>query len=277
MNLLQALVLGAIQGLTEFLPISSTAHLRVIPALLGWSDPGAAYSAIIQLGTTIAVLVYFAGDILRIARAFLSALAKRRPFETADARMGWYVILGTVPVAAAGLLLKKYIEHDARSLHVIAWAAIALALLLTAAEKWASRSRHLDQVTTADGIWVGLAQTLALVPGASRSGVTLTAGLFRGLTREAAAHFSFLLSIPATTAAGLFELRDAFPHGAPAGGLSAGPLIVGTLAALVLGYLSIAGLLRFLKTRTTYAFVVYRLLFGAGILALLALDVLKAS
>ena len=268
MDLLQATVYGIVQGLSEFLPISSTAHLRIVPALLGWGDPGAAYTAIIQLGTTAAVLVYFAKDIGRIAKAWLVGLARREPFGDFDARLGWYVIVGTIPVVVLGLLLKKYIEGEFRSLYVIAFAAIVMASLLAVAEKAARHARALESVTLKDGIVVGLMQALALVPGASRSGCTLTGGLFLGLQRDAAARFSFLLSIPATLGAGLFELRHLL-HAAASQPLPAASLAVGTVASFVAGIAAIAGLLRFLRTRTTLVFIVYRLVLGAGLLALL--------
>ncbi len=269
MNLLEALVLGIVQGITEFLPISSTAHLRIVPALLGWGDPGAAYSAIIQLGTTAAVIGYFAKDIGRVAAAFFSALGRREPFSTPDARLGWAVIIGTVPVAVLGLAFKKAVENELRSLYVIAFAAIGLAVVLFIAERVARHRRTLVEVTPVDGIAVGFAQAVALIPGASRSGVTLTGGLLMGFTREAAARLSFLLSIPATTAAGLFELRHVL-HAAKGGEVLAPlPLAVGTAASFVFGWMAIAGLLRFLQTRTTLVFVVYRVALGVGLLLLL--------
>jgi len=274
MNLLQAIVYGIVQGLTEFLPISSTAHLRIVPALLGWDDPGAAYAAIIQLGTTAAVLGYFAKDIVRIARAWLAALAHKKPMETVDARMGWCVIAGTIPVVVLGLTLKKLIENQFRSLYVIAFAAIVMAIILALAEKLAQHKRGLETVTLKDGILVGLAQSVALIPGSSRSGCTLTGGLLLGLQRDAAARFSFLLSIPATVGAGLFELRHAFKHEAPAA-LSVAPLVVGTIVSFIVGWLAIAWLLRYLRTRSTLVFIVYRLLLGASLLVLLTVGYLK--
>lgn len=273
MDLLQAVVYGVVQGLSEFLPISSTAHLRIVPALLGWSDPGAAYTAIIQLGTTLAVVLYFAKDIWRIARAWLVGLRDKKPFEALDARMGWYVIVGTLPVVVLGLALKKHIEGGFRSLYVIAWAAIGMAVLLALAEKLARHGRPLESVTLKDAVGVGLAQAVALVPGASRSGCTLTGGLFLGLQRDAAARFSFLLSIPATVAAGLFELREVFEPDAAAA-LAAGPLVVGTVVSFAFGLGSIAWLLRFLRTRSTAVFVAYRVLLGVLLLALLGNGVL---
>jgi undecaprenyl-diphosphatase len=275
MNFIEALVLGLVQGITEFLPISSTAHLRIVPALLGWSDPGAAFSAIIQLGTTAAVIAYFAKDLWKILEAALLGLAHRKPFETFDARLGWYIVAGTIPVGVAGLALKDQIEGAFRSLYVIAAAAIGLALLLVLAEKLARHSRDLGQVTLRDGILVGLAQALALIPGSSRSGVTLTAGLFLGLERDAAARFSFLLSVPATLAAGIFELRHLLEAtGAAGGGLAPMPLVVGTVSSFVFGYASIAGLLRFLQTHTTAVFIAYRIALGLGILGLVSAGIL---
>lgn len=275
MDLFQATVYGIVQGLTEFLPISSTAHLRLVPELFGWADPGAAYTAIIQLGTTAAVVAYFAKDIGRVLAAWFRGIARKQPFADFDSRMGWYVIVGTVPVVVIGLLLKDLIENEFRSLYVVAFAAIGLAVLLALAEKVASHARDLQSVTLKDGLGVGLAQAVALIPGASRSGCTLTGGLFLGLHRDAAARFSFLLSIPATVAAGVFEARHVFDAGRAGEALSAGPLIVGSVVSFVLGYASIAWLLRYLRTRSTLVFIVYRLGLGAGILGLLGLGILK--
>ncbi|MGI5862444.1 MAG: undecaprenyl-diphosphate phosphatase [Myxococcales bacterium] len=273
MDFFEALILGLVQGLTEFLPISSTAHLRVVPALLGWKDPGAAFSAIIQLGTTAAVIVYFGKDLWKIAGAFFGALRRRKPFESQEARLGWYIIIGTIPVGIAGILLKDLIEGAFRSLYVIAAAAIGLALLLVLAERFARHHRDMEQVTLRDGIVVGLAQAVALIPGASRSGVTLTAGLFHGLKRDAAARFSFLLSIPATVAAGVFEMRHL--AGMAHDGLPIGAVVVGTISSFVFGYAAIAGLLRYLQTHTTGVFIVYRIVLGVGILALVGWGVLQ--
>lgn len=275
MSLLEALVLGVVQGITEFLPISSTAHLRIVPALLGWGDPGAAYSAIIQLGTTAAVVGYFAKDIGRVAKAFFSALGRGTPFATPEARLGWAVILGTLPVVALGLLFKKAIENQLRSLYVIAGAAIGLAVVLYLAERAARHRRTIGEVTLVDGIAVGFAQAVALIPGSSRSGVTLTGGLFMGFTRDAAARLSFLLSIPATAAAGLYELRHVIHMTKQGEVLAPLPLAVGTLASFACGWLAIAGLLRFLQTRTTLVFIVYRVALGAGLLLLLYFGILS--
>lgn len=274
MTLLEALVLGAVQGITEFLPISSTAHLRVVPALLGWKDPGAAYSAVIQLGTTAAVIVYFFGDVWRIARSMLLGLKKREPMHDQDARIGWYVAIGTVPIVIAGLSLKSYIENQFRSLWVIAGALIVLALVLFAAERLAKHVRDMDALGLRDGVLIGLAQAIALVPGSSRSGVTLTAGLMLGLTRETAARFSFLLSIPATTAAGIYELKHLIEALQLGQGPGVAAMVVGTASSFAFGYAAIAGMLRFLRTRTTLIFIVYRVALGVGLILLLRAGVL---
>ncbi|MDR0965226.1 MAG: undecaprenyl-diphosphate phosphatase [Myxococcales bacterium] len=265
MNYLQAIVLGFVQGLTEFLPISSTAHLRIVPALLGWADPGAAFSAIIQIGTTTAVIAYFARDLWAIARDTALGIVRRKPFETANARLGWFIVLGTVPIGIAGVALKGFIEGPFRSLYVIAAAAIGLACLLLVSERLARHDRPIGELRLKDAIVIGVAQAFALIPGASRSGVTLTAGLFTGLTREAAARYSFLLSVPATLAAGVFELRHLAEETSP---LQVGPLAVGTLVSFVFGIAAIAWMLKFLRTHTTMVFIVYRIALGILILGL---------
>ncbi|HEX4804158.1 MAG TPA: undecaprenyl-diphosphate phosphatase [Myxococcaceae bacterium] len=276
MSWLEAIVLGIVQGITEFLPISSTAHLRIAPELFGWGDPGAAFSAVIQLGTVAAVIIYFAKDVLRMAGAFFDSILRRSPFQTPDSRLAWFVVIGTIPVGVAGLLFKKSIETSLRSLYVIALAMIILALVLFAAERLASHRRGLDQMTLADGILIGICQAFALIPGSSRSGTTLTGALAVGLRREDAARYSFLLSIPATTAAGLFELRH-FVRASAGEHPAAGPLILGTLVSFGAGILAIAGLLRFLRTHTTTVFVVYRVLLGSLLLVLLGKGILQPT
>jgi undecaprenyl-diphosphatase len=268
-DLLQAIVLGVVQGLTEFLPISSSAHLRIVPAILGWKDPGAAFTAVIQLGTMAAVVVYFGDDLLRIARAWLSSLRDRRPGARAalDARLGWYLILGTIPISLLGLAFKDQIEHGARDLTIIGTTLIVLGLVLLVAETVSRRERELATITRRDAIVVGLAQALALIPGVSRSGATITAGLFLGFDRVAAARFSFLLSIPAVVLSGLFELKGVV-DGSAEGAVGAGPTALATLLAFVTGYASIAFLLRFLTTHTTGVFVAYRVVLGAAVLVL---------
>ena len=273
MGLLEAIVLGLVQGLTEFLPISSTAHLRVAPELLGWPDPGAAYSAVIQLGTVLAVLIYFRRDVGRLTLAFFQGLVRRQPWGTEDARLAWSVLLGSIPIAVLGLLLKPIIETSFRSLYVVAIALIVLALVLFWAERTATHSRPLESLTVRDGVLIGVAQALALVPGVSRSGITLTAGFKLGLQREAAARYSFLLSLPATAGAGLLELRHLVKDHEHV------PLVmvaVGTLVSFLSGMAAIAWLLHYLRTRTALVFVGYRIALGVLLLVLLSLGVLQA-
>jgi undecaprenyl-diphosphatase len=274
MSLLEAIVLGVVQGLTEFLPISSTGHLRIVPAFLGWEDPGAAFTAVTQLGTMAAVLAYFRDDLTRIARAWLASVRDRPRRRELDARIGWYIVLGTVPIGVFGVLFKDQIETSARDLYVIGVALIALGLVLAAAERVGARERDIEQIQTRDGFWVGIAQALALIPGVSRSGATITAGLFLGLDRAAAARFSFLLSVPAVVLSGLFELSSII-EGEEGEHVGAGALVIATVLAFAVGYASIAFLLRFLATHTTLVFVVYRVGLGAAVLALAGAGVIS--
>jgi undecaprenyl-diphosphatase len=267
MSLLEAIVLGIVQGLTEFLPVSSTGHLRIVPAFLGWDDPGAAFTAVTQLGTMAAVLLYFRADLVRIARAWLRSMRARSWPRDLDARLGWYIVLGTIPIGIFGLIFKDQIETGARDLYVIGTTLIVLGLLLAAAERASTHERELDQIGGRDAFWVGLAQALALIPGVSRSGATITAGLFLGLDRAAAARFSFLLSVPAVVLSGLFELSS-IVSGDSGRHVGAGALILATVLAFVVGYASIAFLLRWLTTHTTLVFVGYRVALGALVLAL---------
>lgn len=261
-----ALVLGVVQGLTEFLPISSTAHLKVVPVLLGWGDPGVAYTAVIQLGSIAAVLGYFRADL----RSVLGAMARawrRGSWRDPDARLGLAIALGTVPILVGGLALKRFFpdyDHSAlRSLTSIGVVSMVMASLLAVAEIVGARRRQLDSVRPADGLLVGLAQALALVPGVSRSGSTLTASLLDGWQRAAAARFSFLLGIPAISLAGLVEVKDALGSRS-SGGLI--PTLVGVGTAALVSWLAIAWLLRFLRNHSTWVFVAYRLLFGLVLL-----------
>lgn len=276
MDLWQGTVLGIVQGLTEFLPISSTAHLRVVPALLGWPDPGAAFSAVVQLGTLLAVLVYFASDLGRLSRAWIRAVLAGRPAQDEQARLAWLILLGTVPVGVVGLLAEQAIETWLRSLWVVSAALIALALVLALAERLGSRKTGLAGTGWRQGLSVGLAQTLALIPGVSRSGVTITAGLFAGLKRADAARFSFLLSVPAVAASGLYEgyklLRSSGLEG-----IDWPSLLLATAMAAASGYLAVAGLIRYLQKRSTMVFVAYRILLGVAILALCAGGILEPS
>lgn len=274
MEPLQAIVLGLVQGLTEYLPISSTAHLRILPALVGWPDPGAAFSAVVQLGTLLAVLVYFFRDLMGLARAFFLGLARRRPFAEPEARLAWLLVLGTLPIGVLGLLFQDAIETSLRSLWVVAAALAGLAVVLGLAERLGRRERGMRELGWGGGLLIGLAQALALVPGASRSGVTITAGLFVGLGRADAARFSFLLSVPAVAASGLYELVHLarhLPEGVP--WLAVG---LGTAAAFGSGYAAIAFLMRFLRTRSTWVFVGYRLALAALLVGLLLTGALRA-
>ncbi|MBL8923572.1 MAG: undecaprenyl-diphosphatase UppP [Myxococcaceae bacterium] len=267
MSALEAVVLGLVQGLTEFLPISSTAHLRIVPALLGWKDPGAAYSAVIQLGTVGAVLVYFARDLLRLTQAFLRGLIDKKPFSTLESRLAWFVGLGTVPIGVCGLLFKKTIETSLRSLYVISASLILLAVVLFVVEKVASHQRTLEQMTLKDGLIVGAWQAVALIPGSSRSGTTITGALSLGFTRADAARYSFLLSIPATTLAGVFELKHLL-QATDGPGLDV--MVLGTVVSFVSGLAAIHWLLQFLRTRSTLVFVVYRVVMGLALLGLVS-------
>lgn len=266
MTVWQAIVLGLVQGITEFLPISSTAHLRIVPALLGWPDPGAAYSAVIQLGTVLAVILYFAKDVGRLLGAFVKGLVAKKPFETPDARLAWCVGLGTIPIGIAGLLLKKTIETTFRSLYVIAASLIVLAVVLFVVERVSKKRRQLADVTLTDGVIVGLWQAVALIPGSSRSGTTITGALMRGFTREDAARFSFLLSIPATALAGVFELK----HLLEAPDRPILMMAIGTAVSFFSGLAAIAWLLKLLRTRGLAGFVVYRIALGLLLVGLVA-------
>jgi undecaprenyl-diphosphatase len=267
MSLLEAIVLGIVQGLTEFLPISSTGHLRIVPSFLGWEDPGAAFTAVTQLGTMAAVLLYFRVELVRVARAWLASITDRPKRRELDARLGWYIVLGTVPIGVFGVLFKDQIETGARDLYVIGVALIVVGVIMSIADHVGRRDRQIEQIETKDGFWVGMAQALALVPGVSRSGATITTGLFLGLDRAAAARFSFLLSVPAVVLSGLFELSSII-EGEEGEHVGAPELIVATSLAFVVGYASIAFLLRFLANHTLFIFVAYRIVLGIVVLAL---------
>jgi undecaprenyl-diphosphatase len=263
----EAIILGIAQGLTEFLPVSSTAHLRIVPAFAGWDDPGALFTAVIQLGTMLAVVIYFWRDLVRIVRAWFSSLRHPERRGELDARMGWYVIIATIPIGVAGLVFNDQIESGARNLYLIGTVLIVAGLILAVADHVGRRARDVDAVNRRDAIWVGIAQALALIPGTSRSGATITAGLFLGLEREAAARFSFLLSIPAIVLSGLYGLTE-LVRGDESVSFSA--LALATVVAFVLGYVAIAILLRYLATHTMLLFVVYRVVLGAVVIGLTA-------
>lgn len=274
-TLWHAIVIGIVQGLTEFLPISSTAHVKVVPVLLGWGDPGVSFTAVIQLGSIAAILWYFWDDLSSVTMNTWRA-AMRRDFGSSDFRLGFGIILGTVPAVMVGLFVKLFVPgYDnsiVRSTGAIAITSIVMALLLGLAEFVGSRKRDFGKLDLNDGIGVGLAQALAIIPGVSRSGSTLTAGLFLGLKRETAARFSFLLGTITITLAGLVSLPDMFVGDSTVGIL---PLIGGLLAAVVSSYLAIAWLIEFLKKHSTWVFVWYRLAFGVILLIAIALGKLQ--
>jgi undecaprenyl-diphosphatase len=270
-EIIKAIVLGIIQGTTEFLPISSTAHLRVVPALLGWKDNGAAYTAVIQIGTLIATLIYFRKDIVFLLDGFRNAVRRRDVTTNNESRILMLILVGTIPIGVCGLLFKKFIEGEARGLYVISGALILLAVILFIAEKKGSHSKGIGQMTIKDGIVIGLAQALALIPGSSRSGVTITAGLFRGLKRDDAARFSFLLSLPAIGLSGIYEL---YKERNVLLGENIFGLAVATIVSGVVGYYSIDFLLNYLRTKSNMIFIVYRIALGILILILLSMGVL---
>ncbi|SEH75927.1 undecaprenyl-diphosphatase [Mycolicibacterium rutilum] len=276
MSWVQVVVLAILQGLTEFLPVSSSGHLAIASRVFFTHDAGASFTAVTQLGTELAVLLYFAKDIGRIIKAWFNGLLVKA-HRSADYWLGWYVIIGTIPIGVFGLLFKDEIRTGARNLWAIAIALIVFSAVIAAAEYFGRQVRHVEQLTCRDSIIVGLAQCLALLPGVSRSGATISAGLFLGLDRELAARFGFLLAIPAVFASGLFSLPDAFN---PVGeGMSAsGPqLLVATVIAFFVGFAAVAWFLRFLVRHSMYWFVGYRVLLGTVVLILLGTGVVAAT
>ena len=267
MDLLQAIFLGILQGLTEFLPISSSAHLRVVPAIFGWEDPGAAFTAVTQLGTEAAVLIYFRHDIWRIVTGWFRGLVRAEARDESAWRLGWAIIVATIPIGIFGLAFENQIENGARNLWLVGTVLIVFALVLGYADRTASQDRTLEDISARRGVLIGLAQALALVPGVSRSGATLSAGLFLGLDRAAAARFSFLLAIPAVVASGLFQLQGIL-SGEEGGDEPFAYVAIATVIAFFVGYAVIAWLLRYLVTHTVRVFVIYRLVFGTLILVL---------
>jgi undecaprenyl-diphosphatase len=262
----ESLVLGVVQGVTEFLPISSTAHLRIVPALLHWDDPGAAYTAVLQLGSLVAVIGYFLPELMKMLAAAARALTDRSQPPSRPARELGYLIVGTIPAGIAGVAFRHAIEGSFRSLWIIAAALVVVALLLAVVEKKARHVRAFHEITLRDALIIGCAQAFAVIPGVSRSGSTLMAAMALGLTREASARFSFLLSVPVVAAAGVFEMPKVLREL----DLSSITLAIGLLAAAVAGYVSIAWLLRFLRARSTIPFVVYRVALGLVLIAMLA-------
>jgi undecaprenyl-diphosphatase len=277
MSLLEAIILGIVQGLTEFLPISSTAHVKIAMELLGLSDEtGAAFTAVIQIGTLAAAIAYFRSDVWRIVKAVVTDLVRGQPLATFDARLGWMIAAGSVPIVACGMLFGDHIKTTLRSFYVISAALFVVAVLMEIAERVMLRriqthisQKELGEVTWRDSLSIGIAQAFALIPGVSRSGSTITAGLFRNLSRPTAAKFSFLLSLPAIFGAATLELIDDRDK-LTASDQHTIALIVATVVSGIVGYLSIAFLLKYLRTRTTRIFVVYRIALAIILLALLA-------
>ena len=275
MNYFDAVVLGIVEGLTEFLPVSSTGHLTIAEKALGLdlADPAVTgYTAVIQMGAIAAVVVYFFGDIWRIAKAWFAGLVKPEYRGQLDHRMGWYVIAGTIPVGIAGLLFKDLITGDLRSLWVVAFALIGWSVVMWAAERVARQHRGEGDLDAKDAVVVGLVQVVSLVPGVSRSGATISAGLFRGLDRVTATKLSFFMSIPALVAAGIFEMGDAM-----SGDIGVGVAILGVVVAFVVAYASIAWLLRFVAGHTIAWFIPYRVGLGVVLLVLLGTNVMSAT
>ena len=264
MDWIQALMLGIVQGLTEFLPISSTAHLRIIPSLLDWQDPGTEFSAVIQLGTLMAVIIYFWHDVLSLSRAAIVSLWHRKLFETSDSKLAWSIAAGTIPVVIAGLVFKDIIKTDVRQLWVIGAALIIMAIGLYAAERLSQLNRQIGQLKFLQIQLIGLTQALALIPGCSRSGSTIMGGLIVGLKREEAARFSFLLGIPAILGSGIYEFLEMFEKGIIISEYQ--NLIIGVFASFIIGYFSIEFLLRFLRMHGTLVFVIYRIALGTAVL-----------
>ena len=284
MSFIEAVILGLVQALTEFLPVSSSAHVRVVGELMNpGEDPGAAFTAIIQLGTETAVLIYFWNDITRIIGKWFKALAGKVPHSDPDVRMGWLVILGSIPIGVLGLLFEDQIDHSLRNLYITATMLILFGLLLGLADRIAPHRKELDQLTVRDGILFGLAQALALIPGVSRSGGTITAGLLMGYSRKAAARYAFLLAVPAVFASGLYKAAKEVPvlftadgraAAAAAGEPSLAAIVIATLVAFGVGYAVIVWFMRLIENRSYMPFVLYRVVAGVLLLVLLITGVI---
>lgn len=276
MNWIETIILGLVQGLTEFLPVSSSAHLRIVGELLPNSaDPGAAFTAITQLGTETAVIIYFWRDIVRILKQWTLSLVGRVERSDPDARMGWLIILGSLPIGVLGLLLEDYIDTEFRSLWITATMLVVFGVILAVADRVGRQARHLDDLTVKHGVLFGLAQALALIPGVSRSGGTITAGLLMGYTREAAARYAFLLAIPAVFASGLYKLAQSVgqPQAGPYGMTET---LVSTGIAFVVAYVIIGWFMHYISNRSYTIFVWYRIALGLAIFVLLGLGVISA-
>ena len=270
---LQAIVLGISQGLTEFLPISSTAHTLIVSRLLGWPDPGAAFTAVTQIGTELAVVLYFRHDIARILRAWLGSLFNSSLRSDPDAKMAWYVIIGTLPIGVVGLLFKSSIETTARNLWLVAGALIFMGVLLGLADRFAKHTKDETDLNSKSAVLFGIGQALALIPGVSRSGATITAGLAMGFRRDVVARYSFLLAIPAVFASAALTAGDI----ASDSFVNWPATVVATVVAFIVGYFVIASLMKYLQTRTFLPFVIYRIALGSMLMVLLATGVFSAT
>lgn len=274
MSWFEAIILGLVQGLTEFLPVSSSAHLRILgPLLPSGGDPGAAFTAITQLGTELAVLIYFRKDIWRIITAWLGSLGQPLAKQNTDARMGWFIILGTLPIVILGLLFHSAIESVLRNLYITATMLIVFALVLAFADFKGAKTRQLDKLTWKHAVLFGLAQAMALIPGVSRSGGTITGGLLLGYSREAAARYSFLLAIPAVIASGFYQLFKSWGQAS----VAAGPTLLATVVAFISGYAVIVVFLKWISHHSYLVFVVYRILLGLLVFGLLAAGILSPT
>ncbi|MDQ2588000.1 undecaprenyl-diphosphate phosphatase [Saccharothrix yanglingensis] len=274
MSWLQAIVLGLVQGLTEFLPISSSGHIRIVSTLFFGNDAGASFTAVIQLGTEVAVLIYFAKDIGNFIAAWFKGLFSKAARASEDYRMAWYVIIGSIPISVLGYLFKDEIRSSLRNLWITATTLIVFGLLLGLADHFASHIRNKLQLK--DAVGMGLAQAMALIPGVSRSGGTLTAGLFLGLDRASAARYSFLLALPAVFGAGIFSIPDVLDRAEP-NAASVPQMVVATIVSFAVGYATIAWLLRYVSKHSYSVFVWYRLLLGMVLMGLLSMGLINAT
>ncbi|NOS83503.1 MAG: undecaprenyl-diphosphate phosphatase [Ignavibacteria bacterium] len=272
-EILKAILLGVVQGLTEFLPVSSTAHLRIIPTFFGWGDIGASYTAVIQVGTMIAIILYFRSDLMNMTKAMMLSL-KTKDFNSKDTRLLLMIIIGTIPIVVAGFLLKDLIRHQFRNMYIVAASLIFFSVILMIADRFTKKKVDLNSITYKDGIIIGIFQAMALIPGASRSGSTISGAFFRNMTREDAARFSFLLSIPAVLLSGVYEL---FSQRATllSGDSAILSLVIATVVSGVVGYWSIWFLLSFIKKHSMMLFVVYRVIFGILIIVLLSMGIIQ--
>ncbi|SKB10435.1 undecaprenyl-diphosphate phosphatase [Aeromicrobium choanae] len=274
MDLLRSVILGIVQGLTEFLPISSSAHLAIVPQLLGWEDPGAAYTAVVQIGTELAVILYFWRDIWTIGSGWVRGVFSAKARQAPEWRMGWFIIIGSLPIVILGLLLEDLIDREFRNLWFIGTMLIVLGLVLGLAERIGRKTKPIGDLSTRDAILLGVAQACALVPGVSRSGATISMGLFLGYERQAATRYAFLLAIPAVVGAGVYKLKD-IPGGENAYGI--GPTLVGTVVSFVVGLAVIHWLLQYVSNHSYKPFVIYRVALGSLVLILLSAGVITAT